>query len=130
MARCIRIWGPVCAHDPQPHYFDRVLLALRDQVTPYNPWELLLIDNTSKPACIALGYFLASKCQSFRENEVGLAAARRAVRGSLAGNSAAPVHFSRKPLRAPGPSSFHEQSKSLNVIRPIGFPTFKMVGLM
>jgi hypothetical protein len=65
MARCIRIWGAVCAHDPQPHYFDRVLLASRDQVTPYNQWELLLIDNASEPALASRGIFPGSECPSY-----------------------------------------------------------------
>jgi glycosyltransferase involved in cell wall biosynthesis len=37
----------ICAHNPRPQYFRRVLEALRCQTLPKSEWELLLIDNSS-----------------------------------------------------------------------------------
>ena len=37
----------ICTHNPRPHYFRRVLNALREQTLPLDEWELLLIDNAS-----------------------------------------------------------------------------------
>jgi glycosyltransferase involved in cell wall biosynthesis len=38
----------ICAHNPRPHYLQRVLGALRDQTLPLDQWELLLVDNASE----------------------------------------------------------------------------------
>jgi glycosyltransferase involved in cell wall biosynthesis len=68
----------ICAHNPRPHYLERVLKALRNQVLPYDQWELLLIDNASEPALASLwdiSWHLNSR--HIREDELGLAAARR-----------------------------------------------------
>jgi glycosyltransferase involved in cell wall biosynthesis len=37
----------ICTHNPRPHYFRRVLEALRQQTLPVDQWELLLVDNAS-----------------------------------------------------------------------------------
>jgi Glycosyl transferase family 2 len=68
----------ICAHNPRPHYLGRVLEALRNQVLPYDQWELLLVDNASEPA-LALRWDLSWHLNGrhIRENELGLAAARR-----------------------------------------------------
>ncbi len=37
----------VCAHNPRPDYFRRVLQSLREQTVPMDQWELLVVDNAS-----------------------------------------------------------------------------------
>ena len=72
----------ICAHNPRPHYLDRVLEALRKQVLPYEQWELLLIDNASEPA-LASQWDISwhPNSRHIREDELGLAAARQ--RGAI-----------------------------------------------
>jgi glycosyltransferase involved in cell wall biosynthesis len=68
----------ICAHNPRPHYFHRVLEALRNQGLPHDRWELLLVDNASEPALASswdISWHLNGR--HIRENELGLAAARR-----------------------------------------------------
>ena len=68
----------ICAHNPRPHYLDRVLEALRKQAVPYDQWELLLVDNASDPALAPLwDISWHPNARHIRENELGLAAARR-----------------------------------------------------
>ncbi len=38
-----------CTHNPKPHYFQRLLDALRAQTLPTNQWELIVVDNRSDP---------------------------------------------------------------------------------
>jgi glycosyltransferase involved in cell wall biosynthesis len=68
----------ICTHNPRPHYLDRVLSALRSQELPCNQWELLLVDNASQPP-LASHWDLSwhPNARHIRENELGLAAARR-----------------------------------------------------
>jgi glycosyltransferase involved in cell wall biosynthesis len=39
----------ICTHNPRPDYLDRTLKALRAQTLAPSNWELILIDNASKP---------------------------------------------------------------------------------
>ena len=39
----------ICAHNPRPDYFARVLDGLRNQTFPLHKWELLILDNASRP---------------------------------------------------------------------------------
>jgi glycosyltransferase involved in cell wall biosynthesis len=39
----------ICAHNPRPDYFARVLDGLRNQTLPLHKWELLILDNASRP---------------------------------------------------------------------------------
>ena len=68
----------ICAHNPRPHYLERVLEALRNQVLPYDQWELLLVDNASEPA-LASNWDISwhRNSRHIREDELGLATARR-----------------------------------------------------
>jgi glycosyltransferase involved in cell wall biosynthesis len=77
----------ICAHNPRPHYLDRVLEALRKQVLPYVQWELLLVDNASEPA-LASRWDISwhPKARHVREDDLGLAAARRCGIASAAAN--------------------------------------------
>ena len=38
----------ICAHNPRPDYFARVLDGLRNQTLPFDRWELLIVDNASQ----------------------------------------------------------------------------------
>jgi hypothetical protein len=68
----------ICTHNPRPHYLDRVLEALRNQVLPYDRWELLLVDNASDRAMAPLWDICwHPNARHIREDELGLAAARR-----------------------------------------------------
>jgi glycosyltransferase involved in cell wall biosynthesis len=44
----------ICTHNPRPDYLSRTLEALRKQTLPLTEWELLLIDNASRPAADTL----------------------------------------------------------------------------
>jgi glycosyltransferase involved in cell wall biosynthesis len=72
----------VCAHNPRPHYFERVLAALRNQELPRDQWEFLLVDNASEDS-LAPRWDISwhPNARHIREDELGLAAARR--RGML-----------------------------------------------
>jgi len=39
----------ICAHNPRHEYLQRTLAALKAQTLPQDRWELLLVDNASKP---------------------------------------------------------------------------------
>lgn len=43
----------ICTHNPRTEYLSRTLEALRVQTMPMADWELLLIDNASRPAVAA-----------------------------------------------------------------------------
>jgi hypothetical protein len=68
----------ICAHNPRPDYFARVLDGLRNQTLPLHRWELLIVDNASQVP-------LASSCdiswhpiaRHIWESELGLTPARR-----------------------------------------------------
>jgi glycosyltransferase involved in cell wall biosynthesis len=68
----------ICAHNPRPHYLERVLEALRNQVLSYDQWELLLVDNASEPP-LASDWDISwhPNSRHIREDELGLAIARR-----------------------------------------------------
>jgi len=68
----------ICAHNPRPDYLSRVIAALRNQVLPYNQWELVIVDNASEPP-LAPHWNISwhPHARHIRENELGLAAARR-----------------------------------------------------
>src|SRR5262245_37320397 len=74
----------ICAHNPRPHYFRRVLEALRSQTLPKSDWELLLIDNSSSMPLRAqwdISWHLNGR--HCLESELGLSAARqRGIRES------------------------------------------------
>jgi glycosyltransferase involved in cell wall biosynthesis len=40
----------ICTHNPRRDYFERTLAALRSQTLPLDNWELMIVDNASKPA--------------------------------------------------------------------------------
>lgn len=68
----------ICTHNPRPLYLARVLEALRNQVLPYDQWELLLVDNASETALASrwdISWHLNG--HHILEKELGLAAARR-----------------------------------------------------
>ena len=68
----------ICARNPRPHYLARVLDALRRQQLPYDQWELLLVDNASeRPLAARSDISWHINGRHIRENELGLAAARR-----------------------------------------------------
>lgn len=71
----------ICTHNPRPHYFSRVIAALRDQTLPKEQWELLIIDNASKEPLTSDTWDLSWHPQAriIHEQEIGLAIAR--VRG-------------------------------------------------
>src|SRR5450759_5157394 len=71
----------ICTHNPRPHYFSRVLAALRSQTLPMVHWELLVIDNASQEPLTSDTYDLSwhPYARLVREEELGLSAAR--IRG-------------------------------------------------
>lgn len=38
----------ICTHNPNPSFFNEVLLALKQQDLPYSQWEMVIVDNASK----------------------------------------------------------------------------------
>jgi glycosyltransferase involved in cell wall biosynthesis len=54
----MRLSVVICTHNPRQEYLTRVLQALRDQTLPLDQWELLLVDNASKPP-VADGFDLS-----------------------------------------------------------------------
>ena len=74
----IKVSIVIPAHNPRPDYLSRVLAALRNQVLPHSQWELILVDNASKPALAPLwDISWHPNARHVRENELGSAAARR-----------------------------------------------------
>jgi len=68
----------ICAHNPRPDYFARVLASLRDQTLPLHNWELLIIDNASKMP-LASDWHISwhPTPRHIVESEIGVAAARQ-----------------------------------------------------
>jgi Glycosyl transferase family 2 len=68
----------ICAHNPRPDYFARVLASLRDQTLPLDNWELLIIDNASKMP-LAPDWHISwhPKLRHIVESELGVATARQ-----------------------------------------------------
>ncbi len=67
----------ICAHNPRPDYFLRVLNALRSQSLSKADWELLVVDNAGTEALAAtsdLSWHPLARCA--RENQLGLTQAR------------------------------------------------------
>jgi glycosyltransferase involved in cell wall biosynthesis len=70
----------VCAHNPRPDYFRRVLQALREQTVPMDQWELLVVDNAStEPLAKWADISWHPQARQIREETLGVAWAR--VRG-------------------------------------------------
>jgi hypothetical protein len=68
----------ICAHNPRPDYFARVLASLRDQTLPLDNWELLIIDNASeKPLAPDWHISWHPTAHHILESELGVAMARR-----------------------------------------------------
>jgi glycosyltransferase involved in cell wall biosynthesis len=67
----------VCAHNPRPHYLQRVLDALRAQTLPLPKWELLLVDNASaEPLAGRVDISWHPNGRHIREASLGLTHAR------------------------------------------------------
>jgi len=67
----------ICTHNPRPDYLFRTLEALREQTLPLADWELLVIDNASRPAVdtmVSLVWHPDARC--VREDALGLTPAR------------------------------------------------------
>lgn len=70
----------VCAHNPRPDHFRRVLQGLREQTTPVDQWELLVVDNAStEPLAKWADLSWHPRARHIREETLGVAWAR--VRG-------------------------------------------------
>ena len=68
----------ICSQNPRPHYFARVLEALRNQSLDQDRWELLVIDNGSKePLKAAWDLSWHPHARHVSEDEPGVVAARR-----------------------------------------------------
>jgi Glycosyl transferase family 2 len=76
----------ICAHNPRPDYFARVLASLRDQTLPLDNWELLIIDNASKmPLAPDWPISWHPRVRHLVESEIGVAVARqRGIREACA----------------------------------------------
>jgi hypothetical protein len=67
----------VCAHNPRPEYFRRLIDSLTRQTLPSDEWELLVIDNTSdQPLAGVWDLSWHPNARHFREEKLGLTAAR------------------------------------------------------
>ena len=67
----------ICTHNPRPEYLCRTLEALRVQTLPMAEWELLLIDNASRPAAASLvSLTWHPNARHIREEVLGLTPAR------------------------------------------------------
>ncbi|TFG65685.1 MAG: glycosyltransferase family 2 protein [Gemmatimonadales bacterium] len=75
-----QITAVICAHNPRPDYFVRVLDALRCQTLPHGQWGLLVVDNASE-ADLRPDVQWHSQARCIREETLGLTVARlRAIR--------------------------------------------------
>jgi GT2 family glycosyltransferase len=78
MARTFEASVIICAHNPRPDYFRRVITALRDQTLSVTKWELLLVDNAcDMPLALTWDISWHQNARHIRENELGISAARR-----------------------------------------------------
>jgi glycosyltransferase involved in cell wall biosynthesis len=67
----------ICTHNPRPEYLARTLEALRVQTLAMAEWELVLIDNASRPAVAGLvSLKWHPKARHIREEVLGLTPAR------------------------------------------------------
>src|ERR1700756_4229555 len=67
----------ICTHNPRLDYLSRALEALRLQTLPMAEWELLVIDNASRPAAAALvSLAWHFNARHIREEVLGLTPAR------------------------------------------------------
>jgi glycosyltransferase involved in cell wall biosynthesis len=67
----------ICTHNPRPEYLSRTLEALRVQTLPMAKWELLVIDNASRPAAADLvSLTWHPNARHIREEVLGLTPAR------------------------------------------------------
>jgi glycosyltransferase involved in cell wall biosynthesis len=67
----------ICTHNPRPEYLSRTLDALRVQTLPMAEWELLVIDNASRPAVADLvSLTWHPNARHIREEVLGLTPAR------------------------------------------------------
>ena len=67
----------ICAHNPRPDYFRRVLQALREQTVPMDQWELLVVDNAStEPLDKWADISWHPRSRHIREETLGVAWAR------------------------------------------------------
>jgi glycosyltransferase involved in cell wall biosynthesis len=68
----------ICAHNPRPDYFRRVLTALRDQTLSATNWELVLVDNAcDMPLALTWDISWHPNARHIREDELGISVARR-----------------------------------------------------
>jgi glycosyltransferase involved in cell wall biosynthesis len=68
----------ICAHDPRPEYFKRVLAAVREQSLPKDSWELIVVDNVSAvPLADNWDLSWHPRGRHVVESELGISAARR-----------------------------------------------------
>ena len=68
----------ICAHNPRPNYFYRVLEALRNQTLNMDKWELLVVDNASRePLEASWDLSWHPHARHIREDQLGTAAARQ-----------------------------------------------------
>jgi glycosyltransferase involved in cell wall biosynthesis len=67
----------ICTHNPKLDYLRRTLDALRAQTLSADRWELLLVDNGSKPPLEPALISWHPNARYIVENELGLAPARR-----------------------------------------------------
>jgi len=77
----------ICAHNPRPHYLERVLDGLRAQTYPTDKWELILVDNASSESLAQrVDLTWHPRGRHVFEEKTGLANARiRAMQSTVAG---------------------------------------------
>src|SRR5215831_5953652 len=77
----------ICSHNPNLNYLRRTLDSLRAQTLSKHCWELILVDNASKPALASLlDISWHPSARHIVETELGLAPARRrGIREASAG---------------------------------------------
>jgi glycosyltransferase involved in cell wall biosynthesis len=77
----------ICSHNPRPDYLQRTLDALQAQTLVKDRWELLLIDNASKPPLkSSLDISWHPNARHIAESELGVVSARqRGIREASAG---------------------------------------------
>ena len=76
----------ICTHNPRSDYFSRVLDGLRHQTLPLDKWELLVVDNASRPP-LASNWAISwhPNFSYVIETELGLSQARlRGIREAAA----------------------------------------------
>jgi len=85
MSERLEVTVVICAHNPRPDKFSRVIEALRHQTLPPIKWELLLVDNASDSSLSRIWNIAwHPNARHIREDQLGIAVAHAPKGAALA----------------------------------------------